>query len=81
MGHIYNTPVRHKDKISHLDFGYAIVLDYYNRTRDDVLAHNLVDLMLARQVLKYLVLGLILLHREIIFHGDTKPWNIVECGI
>ena len=51
-----------------------------NRTPDDVLAHDLVDLALARKVMKYVVVGMILLHTEIIFHGDIKPRSIVQCG-
>ena len=78
--HIRNMPGCHEDKISHLDFGYAIVLDFYNRTLEDVLTHDLVDLTLARKVLKDVVVGLILLHTEIIFHGDIKPRSIVQCG-
>ena len=67
-------------KISYLDFGYAIVPDFYNFTLEDVLAHDIVDLTLAQKVLKYLVVGLILLHTEVIFHGYIKPWSIVQCG-
>ena len=78
--HIRNMNRCHKDTISHLDFGYAIVLDFYNRTLEDVLTHDLVDLTLARKVLKDVVVGLILLHTEIIFHGDIKPRSIVQCG-
>ena len=74
-------PVCHKDKISHLDFGYTIVLDLYNCTLEDVLTHDLVDLTLAHKVLKDVVVGLIILHTEIIFHGDIKPRIIVQCGI
>ena len=33
--HISNMPICHKDKISHLDFGYATVLDFYNHTLED----------------------------------------------
>ena len=77
--HIRNMPVCHKDKISHLDFGYAIILDLYNRTLADVLAHDLVDLTLAWMVLKYVVVRLILLHTDIIFHGDIKPKSILQC--
>ena len=50
--HIRNMPVCHKYAISHLEFGYAIALDLYNCTLEDVLAHNLVDLTLSRKVLK-----------------------------
>ena len=71
----------HKGKISHFDFGYAIVLDFYNCKIEDVLDHDIVDLTLARKVLKYVVVGLILLHIEIIFHGDIKLWIIVKCEI
>ena len=44
-------PGCHKDTIYCLDFGYAIVLDFYNLTLEDVLAHHLVELTLARKVL------------------------------
>ena len=78
--HIRNMPICHKDIISHIEFGYAIVLDLYIRTLEDVLAHDLVDLTPDRKVLKDLVVGLIILHTEIIFHGDVKPRSIVQCG-
>ena len=51
-----------------------------NLTIEGVLAHNLVDLTLARKFLKCVVVDLILLHTEIIFHGDIKPRSIVQCG-
>ena len=73
-------PICHKDIISHIEFGYAIVLDLYIRTLEDVLAHNIVDLTLDRKVLKDVVIGLILLHTDIIFHVDIKPRSIVQCG-
>ena len=66
-------------KISYLDFGYAIVPDFYNFTLEDVLAHDIVDLTLARKVLKDVAVGLILLHTEIIFHGGIKTRSIVKC--
>ena len=50
-----------------------------NRTLADDLAHGLVDLTLARKVLKDVVVGLILFHTVIIFHGDIKPQSIVQC--
>ena len=75
--HIYNMPVCHKDTIYHLAFGYATVLDFYNHTLEDVLAHDIVDLTFAWKVLKYLVVGMILFHTNIIFHGDTKQRSIV----
>ena len=68
-----------KDNIYHLEFGYAIIIDFYNRTLEDFLAHDLVDLILAPKVLKDVVVGLILLHIEIIFHGDIKQRSIVQC--
>ena len=70
-------PVCHKDTIYHLAFGYATVLDFYNHTLEDVLAHDIVDLTFARKVLKYLVVGMILFHTNFIFHGDTKHQSIV----
>ena len=51
-----------------------------NCTLEDVLAYDLVDLTLARKVLKDVVVGLILLHTEIIFNGDIEFWSIVQCG-
>ena len=78
--HILNMPGCHEDTISHLDFGYAIVLDFYNRTLEDVLAHDIFDLTLDRKALKDVVVGLIILHTDIIFHGDIKPQSIVKCG-
>ena len=80
MRHIHNMPVCHKYTISRLDFGYSIVLEFYNRKIEDVLAHDLVDLTLARKVLKYVLVGLIILHTEVIFHGDIKPQSIAKCG-
>ena len=50
--HIHSMPACNKDTIYHFDFGYAIVLDFYNHTLKDFLAHDLVDLTLARKVLK-----------------------------
>ena len=44
------------------------------------MAHDLVDFTLAQKVLKDVVVGLILLHIEIIFHGDIKQQSIVQCG-
>ena len=70
-------PICHKNIISHLEFGYAIVLDLYICTVEDVLAHDIVDLTLDRKFLKDVVIGLILLHTDIIFHGDIKPRGIV----
>ena len=72
-----------------IDTAYAVTIRGFildektpklNHTHEDVLAHYLVDRTLARKVLKYVVVGLILLHKEIIFHGDIKPWSIVQCG-
>ena len=51
-----------------------------NYTLEDILAHDLVDLMLDQKVLKYVVVGLILLYTEIIFHSDIKPRIIMQCG-
>ena len=45
------------------------------------MAHDLVKLMLAREVIKDVVVGLILLHTEIIFQCDIKPGSILQCGI
>ena len=73
-------PVCHKYKISHIGFGYVIVLDFYNRTLEDVLARDIVDLTLAWKVLKDVVVGLILFNIEITFHGDIKARSIVQCG-
>ena len=78
--HIRNMHVCHKDTISHLDFGYTIVLDFYNSTLEDVLAHDLAVITLAQKVLKNVVVGLILFHTEKIFHGDIKPWSIMQRG-
>ena len=44
------------------------------------MAHDRVDLMLAQEVLKDVVQGMILLHTDIIFHCDVKPQSIVQCG-
>ena len=44
------------------------------------MAHDLVNLMLARRVIKDAVVGLILFHTDIIFHGDIKPRSIVQYG-
>ena len=49
-------------------------------TLQDVLAHDLVDLTLARKVLKYVVVVLILFHAEIIFHSGIKPRSIEQYG-
>ena len=70
--HILNMPVCHTYIISHLDLGYAILLEFYNHTLEDVLAHDLVDLTLVRKVLKDVVVGLILLHINIIFYSDIS---------
>ena len=51
-----------------------------NHTIEDVLAHDLVGLALTWKVLKDVVVGLILLHTEIIFHGGIKQQSIVQCG-
>ena len=72
-------PGCHGDTIPHLEFGYAIVLDFYNRTLEDVLARDLVDLTLDRKALKDVVVGMIILHTDIIFHCDIKPQSIVQC--
>ena len=74
--HILNMPVCHTYIISHLDLGYAILLEFYNHTLEDVLAHDLVDLTLVRKVLKDVVVDQMLLHTEILFHGDIKPQSI-----
>ena len=73
-------PGCHEDTIYYLDFGYAIFLDFYNKTLEDVLYRDLVELALVRKVLKYIVVGLILFHTEIIFHSDIKTWSILQCG-
>ena len=44
------------------------------------LAHDLIDIMLSQKVLKYVVVGLILLRTYIMFHGDIKPQIILQCG-
>ena len=49
-------------------------------TLEDFLDHDRVDLMLAQEVLKDVVQGMILLHTDIIFHCDVKPQSIVQCG-
>ena len=51
-----------------------------NLTFQDFLAHDIVDIMLDQKVLKYVVVGLILLSTDIMFHGDIKPQSIVQCG-
>ena len=51
-----------------------------NFTLEDVLAYDLVDLTLAQKVLKDVVVGLILLHKEIIFNGDIELRSIVQYG-
>ena len=51
-----------------------------NCTLEDVLAYDLVDLTLARKVLKDVVVGLILLHTDIIFFGYIKLQIIIKCG-
>ena len=56
------------------------IIQKLNRTLDDVLAHDIVDLTLAREVLKDAVGGLVLFHTEIILHGDIKPLSIVQYG-
>ena len=43
--------IYHEDTISHLDFGYAIIHDFYNFILEDVFDHDLVDLMLAWTVM------------------------------
>ena len=45
------------------------------------MAHYLVDFTIARKFLKDVVVGLICLHTEIIFHGGIKPWSMVQYGI
>ena len=79
--HISNVLGYHEDTIYYIEFVYAIVLDCYNYTFEDVLAHDFVDLTLDLNGLKYLVVGLILLHTEIIFNGDIKLQSIVQFGI
>ena len=51
-----------------------------NCTLQDFLAHYLVDIILAQKVQKYVVVGLIILRTEIMFHCDSKPHSIVQCG-
>ena len=51
-----------------------------NHTIAEVLANDLVDLTLATNVLKDVVVGLILFQIEIIFHGDIKSQSILKCG-
>ena len=77
MRHIHNIPVCHKYKIYHIEFGYDIILDFYNQTLEDVLAHDLVDLTISRKVLKDKVAFLILLNKYIIFIDDIKPRSTV----
>ena len=72
--------VFHKDTISHLDFGYAIIFEFYDRTLEDVFAHDLVDLTIARKFRKDFLLCLILLHTYILFYFYIKPRSIVPCG-
>ena len=68
---IHNMPVCHKDIIYHIDFVYAIFLDFFNRKLEDF-PNDLVGLTFARNVLKDLVLDMILLHTEIIFTVISK---------
>ena len=51
-----------------------------NHTIAEVLAHDIVDLTLATNVLKDVVVGMILFQIEIIFHGDIKSQSILKCG-
>ena len=51
-----------------------------NCTLEDILAYNLVDLTLDRKVLKYIAVGLVLLHTDIIFHSDIELQGIVQSG-
>ena len=51
-----------------------------NRTFEDFLAHDLVDLTIDRKVLKDAVIGLILFNTYIIFHDYIKPHSIVQFG-
>ena len=45
------------------------------------MVHNCVDLTLSQKVMKGVVVCLILLHKEIIFHDGIKPHSMVKCGI
>ena len=47
---------------------------------EGVFAHDIVDLTLARKILKYLVVCVILFYKEVLFHSDIKPQIIVKCG-
>ena len=44
------------------------------------MAYDIVDLTLARKVLRDVVVVLILLYAEITFHGGIKPRSIEQCG-
>ena len=44
------------------------------------MAYDIVDLTLARKVLRDVVVVLILLYTEITFHGGIKPRSIEQCG-
>ena len=47
-----------------------------NHTIEDVFSLDLVDLTFYRKVLRDLVVGMILFHKDIIFHGEM--WKLIE---
>mmetsp|Transcript_12193 Transcript_12193/g.25847 ORF Transcript_12193/g.25847 Transcript_12193/m.25847 type:complete len:926 (-) Transcript_12193:175-2952(-) len=62
------------------DFPYALCLEPFDRTLEDVLTHDFVDFNLVRKIVKDIVVGLILLHTEQRIHGDLSPRAIVRVG-
>ena len=77
---IQNMPVCHNYIIFHLNFGYDINLEFYNRTIEHFLFLWFFDPTLAWKVLKEVMVGLIIMQTHILFNGDIKLWSIVQCG-
>jgi serine/threonine protein kinase len=62
------------------DFPYALCCEPFDKTLEDVLAHDFVDFNLVRKIAKDIVVGLILLHTEQRIHGDLNPRAVVRVG-
>uniref|UniRef100_A0A7R9VGZ9 Protein kinase domain-containing protein n=1 Tax=Pseudictyota dubia TaxID=2749911 RepID=A0A7R9VGZ9_9STRA len=62
-----------------VSFRFLLVLDSYSLTLEDLLARGHVDLTVARNVMRDISVGLILLHAERVVHGGVEPRAIVRC--
>ena len=76
---IHNMPVCHKDIIYHIDFVYAIFLDFFNRKLEVFSQWSCWPHVCSERSERFSVRYDTLAYRDYI-HSDIKTWGIVQCG-